>query len=840
MKPISEFSGLSQKEAERLLKLNGLNELNVQEKKSVLTMLFKVLSEPMLLLLLAAGLIYLFMGEIQDSVMLLVAIIGVIGLTLYQEIKTEKTLETLRSLSSPRALVIRGGLQKVIAGREVVVGDIIYIHEGDRVPADAAILSSENLATDESLLTGESISVHKIDWDGKTKITRPGGDDLPFVYSGSLVTSGRGIIQVNYTGLNTEIGKIGKSLEAIKDEDTLLHQETALIVRRVAVVAILLCVLVLLFFIFVRHNFIVGLLSGLTLAMSILPEEFPVVLTVFLALGAWRISKRQVLTRRVAAIETLGMATVLCTDKTGTLTYNRMELVSLYGTNHNCQLEDVISDNLDEEFSNLLKYGVLASQKDQFDPMEKELHFKGAKYLQTDFKDWHLVKEYPLSKDLIALSHVWQIDGNKDCLVAAKGAPEAILELCRLEKKSQAKIFKKVKELSDSGLRVLGVAGANFTGDNYPDSQREFNFHFMGLLGFIDDIRPTVYGAITEAQSAGIRIIMITGDYVGTAQSIARKIGLAQSEKFLTGADLEKLSISELQEKIKEVNIFARVFPEQKLLIVNALKANGEVVAMTGDGVNDAPALKAAHIGVAMGERGTDVAREASSLILLNDDFSSIVSAVRLGRRIYNNLKQSMGYLLAVHVPIAGMSVLPILFGLPIILLPAHIAFLELIIDPACSLVFEAKKEDDNIMKRPPRRVKEPMFNRKTVGLNLAQGFSALIGVLLVLLLAIKTDRQENEIRSFIFSALVLANIILIISNLSWEKSLYQIIIEGNRLLLLVSAGTLIALGAVIYIPFLAGIFHLAPLHFLDLTYILGITGLSLMWFEVFKLFKKH
>ena len=841
MQDIKDFSGLTEDEAKRLLLKDGFNELGSQKKKNGFLMLLKIISEPMLLLLLIAGTIYLFMGEIQDSIMLLVAIVGIIGLTLYQEIKTEKTLEALRDLSSPRALVVRDGKQKMIAGREVVVGDIIYIYEGDRVPADAAVLSCENLSTDESLLTGESISVRKTDWDGETNITRPGGDDLPFVYSGSMITGGRGIVKVIHTGMNTEIGKIGKSLESIKDEDTLLEKETSKIVRKVATVALSLCALVLLFFILVDHDFISGLLAGLTLAMAILPEEFPVVLAVFLALGAWRISKNNVLTRRVAAIETLGAATVLCADKTGTLTFNKMNLGSLYAGGKVCELDDSIKKDLSEDFKTLLEYGVLASQKDMFDPIEKELHEKGHLYFGDAFNHGHLerIKEYPLSKELLAVTHVWRFKADGKLLVASKGAPEVIANLCDLEDGPREAILKKVREMSDNGLRVLGVAKADFSGDTLPAKQHDFKFEFVGLLGFVDQIRPTVIDSIKEAYSAGIRVIMITGDYPGTAEFIAKKIGLRNPENYLTGDDLEKLSAKELQEKIKTTNIFARVFPEQKLAIVEAFKANNEIVAMTGDGVNDAPALKSAHIGVAMGERGTDVAREASALILLNDDFSSIVAAVRLGRRIYNNLKRSMGYLLAVHVPIAGMSVLPIFFGMPIILLPAHIVFMELIIDPACSLVFESKKEEDDIMKLPPRDIKEPMFNRKTVFLNLAQGFGALLGILLLFFFALKTGRSEAEVRSFVFVSLVLSNLIMIMINMSWSKNIFKIFASAGRALIIIFFGVLLCLAAVLYIPFIASLFHLAPLYPLDLLLIFLVIGASLLWFEIFKLVQK-
>lgn len=842
MQKISDFPGLTRAEANRLLIQNGFNELSVQQKKNGFTILVKVLKEPMLILLLSAGIIYLFMGEPTDSLMLLVAIIAVIGLTLYQEIKTENTLAALRDLSSPRALVIRDGQQESIASREVVVGDIIYIHEGDRVPADAVILSGENLSVDESLLSGESISVRKVDWDKKSVITRPGGDDLPFVYSGTMVTSGRGVIQVRAIGLDTEIGRIGQSLASIEEEDTFLHQETAKIVRLVATIAISLCVIVFLFFALVKHDMIAGLLSGLTLAMAILPEEFPVVLTVFLTLGAWRISKHNVLTRRVAAIETLGAATVLCTDKTGTLTLNKFELSSLYTNCHHYPLDEAATNNLSDDAKKLLEIGVLASQKDLFDPLEKELQIKADSYLANNLNHNHLelVEEYPLTKDLLALSYVWRSNLDNSLIVASKGAPEAIISLCHLSEAETKEILSQVLDMSNSGLRVLGVAQADFTGTTLPTKQQEFAFKFVGLLGFIDQIRPNVAASIKLAQTAGIRVIMITGDYPGTAQSIAKKIGLKDYDNYLTGSDLEKMSVAELAVKIKTVNIFARVFPEQKLLIVEALKANSEVVAMTGDGVNDAPALKSAHIGISMGKRGTDVAHEASSLILLDDDFSSIVMAVSLGRRIYSNLKRSMGYLLAVHVPIAGMAVLPIFFGWPIILFPAHIAFMELIIDPACSLVFEAQKEDGENMHLPPRNINRPMFTYKTVIFNLAQGFSALIGISLIFMWALKSGRGEAEIRSLVFVSLVIANLMLIVMNLSWRSSVYKILSQVNYTLLVVTIGALLCLGAVLYLPGLTNLFHMAPLNGLDLLVVVIVIALSLSWFEISKLLRKR
>lgn len=842
METKNNFSGLSEKEAKQILDLEGLNEIPSQKKKNCLSMLFKIITEPIFLLLLSAGVIYLFLGEMVDALMLLFAVFLVVGITYYQERKTEKTLEALKNLSAPKALVIRDGEQKIINSKELVRGDIIIIREGDYVPADASILSGENLSADESLLTGEAISVRKISWDGNLKNQKPGGDDLPFLYSGTLVTSGHGIAQVTSTGTHTEIGKIGKSLDHIKKEDTLLNKEVKKIVRFVAVVSISLCLLVVLFYFFVKGDLISGFLAGITLGMAILPEEFPVILLIFLTLGAWRISKRKVLTRNSAAIETLGAATVLCTDKTGTITLNKTELNTLFCEDSFYEVSDFASTKLSEKFERLLEYGILASQKDAYDPIDKELRKMGSLYLsglEEKHFNYQIIKEYPLSKKLLALSYVWQNEEKDQKIVAAKGAPEAILDLCRVDQKTKKEILEKVEELSKKGLRVLGVAETNFVGDQLPSEQNEFAFKFVGLLGFIDPIRHGIKEAIRQAYQAKIRVIMITGDYPETAKFIAKKIGINNPEKYLTGEDLDRLNHEELREKIKEVNVFARVVPEQKLFIVNALKANGEIVAMTGDGVNDAPALKSSHIGVAMGERGTDVAREASSLILLNDDFSSIVSAVALGRRIYSNLKKAMGYILAVHVPIAGMSVLPLFFGLPVVLFPAHVAFLELIIDPACSTVFEAEKSDKNIMKKPPRNIKQKIFNTRMVTINLLQGLVILLGIFFLFYQIVASGRSENEARSFAFASLVISNLFLIATNLSWRKNIFQILRSANRIFYYVLFGAIIYLAGVLYLPFFNGLFKLAPLGLLDIALIILISALSISWFEIYKLFKK-
>jgi Ca2+-transporting ATPase len=835
---ITQPVGLTLDEVKSNLVSGGYNELPSQKKQNGFMMLFKILSEPMLMLLLGSGVIYLFLGEVQDALLLMSFIFVVIGITFYQERKTEKTLELLKKLSSPKATVIRGGEIVQIPSKEVVMEDVLVLREGDRVPADAVVLSCVNLTIDESLLTGESVPVRKSHWDGKLTEQTPGGDDLPFVYSGTVIVSGRGYAKVTNVGIRTEIGKIGKSLEMIKDEDTLLHKETAKIVRSVAIIALILCVIVVLVYVFLKGNLIQGILAGLTLGMAMLPEEFPVVLLIFLTLGSWRISKKKVLTRRSAVIETLGAATVLCTDKTGTLTLNKMSLSQFFFANEYYNIGDSDTSTIPNKFRELIEYAVLACQPDTFDPMEKEIKRIKASRLDAGLElvaHKLPVKEYPLTKSLLAMSHVWKASQDEDFIVATKGAPETILNLCHLDNDQKVKLLAVVDNMSKNGLRVLGVAKANHDQNEFPEDVNDYTFEFIGFLGFVDPIRTTVYDAVNEAYSAGIRTIMITGDYIGTAQYVAKSVGIKNPELYLTGEQLVKLTDKELRDKVKTVNVFARVVPEQKLIIINALKANNEIVAMTGDGVNDASALKSAHIGIAMGQRGTDVAREASSLVLLNDDFSSIVSAVRLGRRIFNNLKKSMGYILAVHVPIAGMSILPLLFDLPVMLLPAHIAFLELIIDPACSTIFEAEKEDKNIMNLPPRNISQPMFSRATIFRSLIQGTSVLVAVFLIFFVALKSGQSDIEARSMSFTFLVLANILSIVINLSSVKNIFQTLISGNKTLFLISGGAIFAICLITYTPFLADIFRLTPLHLNDLLIVLPSLIICFAWLELIK-----
>jgi len=838
---VTKLKGLSEEEVAQRLEEEGYNEIPSKKKKTGFYIAFEVIREPMFLLLVACGTLYFILGDIQEGIMLLFFVFVIIGITFYQERKTERALEALRDLSSPRASVIRNGEQKRIAGREVVRGDILILSEGDRVPADAILLNCSNFFADESLLTGESVPVRKSECKEIAQMIPPGGDGLPFVYSGTLVVRGQGVAQVEATGIKTEMGKIGKALQSLDQEGTHLQKETKNIIKYFSIAGFLLCLIIIIFYGLSRGNWIQGFLAGLTLAMAILPEEFPVVLTVFLALGAWRISQNRVLTRRVPAVETLGSATVLCVDKTGTLTQNRMTVKKIVSDRSTYEVNYDSKQSIPEEFHEIVEFSILASQKEPFDPMEKAFKELGNHYLfdtEHIHNDWKLMREYPLSEELLAMSHVWKSPDGKDYIISAKGAPEAIIDLCHLEETRKNQILSDVDKLAKEGLRVLGVARSDFKEINLPTKQHDFKFDFLGLIGLMDPIRPSVPNAVKECYDAGIKIIMITGDYPSTAQNIGRQIGLKNPEKIVTGSELDKMTDDELQKIIKDISIFARVVPEQKLRIVNALKFNGDIVAMTGDGVNDAPALKSSNIGIAMGGRGTDVARESADLVLLDDDFSSIVKSVRMGRRIFDNLKKAMAYILAIHVPIAGMSLIPVLLKMPLVLLPVHIVFLELIIDPACSVVFEAEPEEANVMNRPPRSPKENIFGRSTALLSFLQGFSVLFIVLVTYIIVLSRGQGEMEARAFTFTTLIVANLALIFTNRSWTRTILTTLKSPNSALWYVTFGALLFLGMVLYIPFLRDLFLLSILHINDILICLVLGIASVLWFEVLKIIK--
>ncbi len=839
-----ELKGLQENEIPAKQKLHGFNELPSSKPKSILRIIWDVIKEPMFILLVACGTLYMILGDIGEGIMLLSSVLIIIAITFYQEKKTERALEALRDLSSPRALVIRDGATKRVAGHEVVPDDLVVLQEGDRVPADAIVIQSLNLKIDESLLTGESVAVRKTNWDGKQPFTVPMGDDLPFVYSGTLIVQGHGAARVTETGSKTQLGKIGKTLQQLKEEPTLLQKETRSIIKTFSIIGFAVCIVLIIVYGITRHDWINGILAGLSLAMALLPEEFAVVLTIFMAMGAWRISKQNVLTRKSNSIETLGAVTVLCADKTGTLTENRMTLRKIFANGKTAEVSETMQNELEENFHALVEYGILAGQVNAFDPMEKaiaklgEIKLKGTEHLHND---WQLVKEYPLTSGLFAMSRVFQVPNDKSYVIATKGAPEAIAQLCKLSEAEWKGVQQQVNQFASEGLRLLGVARAVVTSGSLPEKQSDFKFEFIGLLGLEDPLRETVAGDLKSCYEAGIRVIMITGDYPATAQNIARKMGLKNSDEVLTGSELTILNEMQLREKIKTVNVYARIIPEQKLLLVETLKENGEIVAMTGDGVNDAPALKSAHIGIAMGQRGTDVAREAASLVLIDDNFSSVIAAIRMGRRIYDNMKKAMGYIFSVHVPIASLTVIPVFFPyLPMIILPMHIAFLQLIIGPACSLIFEGEEEEKDSMQHPPRDSKKKVFGIKRILLSTFQGLFVMAICLGVTFIALKLKRPEGEVRALTFTTLIVANLGLILINRSWSRTVIETLREKNPAVKWVIGGATAFLALVLFVPPLRNLFHFDLLHWDDLLICLGAGIVSILWFEGFKLISRR
>ena len=771
---VDSIKGLSDNDVSLKLKTEGYNELPSSKKRSVFSTAFEVIKEPIFLLLVASGSLYFILGDVTEGIVLLSFVFVIIGITVYQETKTENALEALKNLSSPRALVIRSGTQKRIPGREVTVGDILILSEGDRVPADSTILTSNNLLVDESLLTGESVPVRKIAWNGEQLSARPGGDDQPFVYSGTLVIAGQAIAEVKAIGPKTEMGKIGTVLQTVQRDDTRLKREISIMVRSSAFVGLTLCAMVIIVYGLTRLNWIEGILAGITLAMAILPEEFPVVLTIFLALGAWRMSRKNVLTRQMNAIETLGGVTVLCVDKTGTLTQNKMSVRRVYADGQTCELNSSSSQMPPDFCHELIEFSILACKSDPFDPMEKALKlFAQGDFAKTEHvhDDWEIVQEYPLSQRLLAMSNAWVSPDGEDYIIASKGAPEAIMDLCHLDQSRIAELSKQVQLMAGNGFRVLGVAKASFKKVDLPKEQHDFVFSFLGLVGFEDPLRPNVAGAVEDCYAAGIRVVMITGDYPLTAQNIGRQIGLKSVEKCMTGPELDGMSDDQLKGRIKGVNIFARVVP------------------------------------------GTDVARESASLVLLDDDFASIVGGVKMGRRIFDNLKKAIAYIFAIHVPIAGISVIPVLLGWPLILLPVHIVFLELVIDPACSVVFESEPEEKHVMKRKPREMNKRLFDKNAAVLSLLQGFVVLAIIVVVFVSAL---------------------------NRSWTHTLIETFRTRNNSFWWILGGALLALGLVLYVPQLRSLFQFSALQPVDLIICLVAAVASMAWFEVYKGVKKY
>ncbi|GBQ35877.1 cation-translocating P-type ATPase [Gluconacetobacter azotocaptans] len=838
MDAFSEGRGLAGSEAALRLKQDGPNELPHAGHRTAWRIVREVLKEPMFLMLLAAGGIYLLLGERGEALLIVGLASASVLITVIQEARSERVLEALRDLTSPRALVIRDGRRQRIAGRDVVRGDVVVLAEGDRIPADAVLLSGQVFETDESLLTGESVPVRKrASNDGAIEPVAPGGEESPFVFAGTLVVRGQSIAEVIATGARSEIGKIGKTLEGIEREAPRLARQTNRLAKGLAIIGLGVSALFTVLDGALRGAWLEALLGGVALSMSLLPEELPLVLTVFLVMGAWRITKAGVLTRRASAIESLGSATVLCTDKTGTLTENRMTIVELRVGEAVVDLRGDAGPPGDAPTGRMIRIGRLACPPDPFDPMEKAFHVLAGQHLAADaaMDGGDLVRDYPFGSDVLAMSNVWrQADGS--LLVATKGAPEAVADLCRLDPVRRAALRQATDDMAARGMRVLGIAQAVRPAEPLPASQRELALEFLGLVGLSDPLRATVPRAVGECRSAGIRVVMITGDYPATARAIADEAGI-ETGAILSGDDLARMTDDALVAQVGRVNVFARIRPDQKLRIVRALRRRGDVVAMTGDGVNDAPALKAADIGIAMGGRGSDVAREASAIVLLRDDFGSIVQTIRLGRRIYDNIHKAMGFVMAIHVPIAGLAILPLLSGLPLILMPVHIAFLEIIIDPICSIAFEAEPEERDLMTRRPRDPGAALFSPALIAWSLVQGAAVLLAAAAILFLCVGRGMPEGEARALVLVTLVLGDITLILINRSFSTSLVRAFLRPNRTLLLILGVDIGLLALILLLPPLRGLFRLGTVAPQDLAYCVLANAVVLATMEFFKRF---
>jgi P-type Ca2+ transporter type 2C len=804
----SPQNGLTSVEARTRLAAEGPNALPVAGRRDTLRIALGVVREPMFLLLIAGAGLYLLLGDVREALVLAASIVVVTVITVVQERKAERALEALRDLSSPRALVVRDGREQRIAGADVVRGDLMVLSEGDRVPADGRLDAANDLMVDESLLTGESVPVVKHAGED------PDERDAR-VYSGTLVVKGHGRADVVATGARAEFGRIGASLAGVASEKTALERETGRIVRFIAVFAVGLSILLAGFYVATRGEPLSGILAGITLAMAILPEEFPVVLAVFLALGAWRIARRGVLTRRMPAIEMLGAATVLCVDKTGTLTENRMTVVEAYDGGRWLALGATPRP----ELARLLDAAAFACELHPFDPMDRAVLAAAERESPATAArraEWTLERDYPFGADFLAMCHAWRSPSGEGRVVV-KGAPETVLPLCDMDGDARAAALTQAASAAARGVRLLAVAETSWHEAQWPDAPSSYRFHWLGFVALADPLRAAVPEAVVLCRRAGIRVVMITGDHAATALAIARQAGITVEGGVLTGAEIARLDDVALAAAARRVCVFARILPEQKLRLVAAYKADGEVVAMTGDGVNDAPALKAAHIGVAMGRRGTDVAREAAALVLLEDDFGSIVDTVRLGRRIYTNIRNAMVYLLSVHVPIAGMSFLPLVFGWPMLIFPVHVVFLEFVIDPACSIVFEAEESEADAMERPPRDPGEPLFSARMLVSSLALGAAVLAATCVAYGWVAASGRGDGEVRGFGFATIVFGNLALILASRARAGTILATLARPNRALWWVIGGTLAALAVSLYVPAVADLFRFGALGALDL-----------------------
>jgi P-type Ca2+ transporter type 2C len=824
--PDEPLQGLSAAEAAQHLRADGPNELPRPGRRSLAGIARDVLTEPMFALLLLASVLYLLLGNINEALVLSVFATFSVAIALVQQGRSERVLAALRDLTSPRALVVRDGVQQRVPGRELVVGDTLLLVEGDRIAADAVLLRAHDMLVDESLLTGESLPVAKCaaGQEATDAAASAEGAAAERVLSGTLLVRGNGVGQVIATGARSQIGRIGAVLGAGGIERPRLQSDTRRLVLVAAIAGFIVSATATLLYGLLRGHWLQAVLAGIALGMAMLPEEFPLIVSVFTVMGAWRLSRSQVLTRRPAAIEALGTATVLCTDKTGTLTHNRMSVAALCAARERWEVPARAEDvGASTELRTLLEAAALASRAEGGDPMERAIANLSRDAALVAPAAAVSLREYPLRDELRVVGRAWRLPDGRALLVA-KGAPESIDSLCGDAHELAASLRSATEDLAARGLRMLGVARAILApGEGAPELLSSAAWTPLGLVAFADPLRESVPRAVRECQSAGVRVVMITGDYAPTARAIAAAAGIDGSG-LLTGAELDRLNDTELAERVRSVSVFARIDPLQKLRIIESYKANGEVVAMTGDGVNDAPSLQAAHIGIAMGGRGTDVAREAAAIVLLDDDFASIVRALRLGRRIYDNLRKAMAYVLAMHIPVAGLALLPLLLGWPLLLTPMLIALLELVMDPTCSIVLEAEPDERDVMNRPPRRAGGAILPLALIGWSLLQGLLAFGAVAAVVVWGTMSGHDANVVRTQAWLTLIGIDVALVLTNRRYSASPVGVLGRASRSLWWGLGLTALLLALTILVPQVRGFLAFAPPDGSDLAVSLAAT----------------
>lgn len=823
-----QIQGLSAAEVMQSRTQNGSNSLDHQKKNNFLSSVIEMVKEPMFLLLLTATSIYFITGEYGNGIFMAVAIALVSTISLYQESKSRNAIEALEKLTQPKSKVIRNGAVLEIPSEEIVLGDCIQTEEGTFIPADGIIIQSNDFSVNESILTGESFTVFKNEKSEDNK-----------VYQGTIAASGLAICQVTAIGSLTQLGKIGKSLDTIVEEKTPLQKQMENFVTKMSLVGLVIFAIVWAINYWNSRLILDSLLKALTLAMSIIPEEIPVAFTTFMALGAWRLMKMGIIVKQIRTVETLGGATVICTDKTGTITENKMSLAQWYTLSSN-----VISDSKEkssEEEQELLSLSMWASEPIPFDAMEIALHDAYGKLaLEDERSNFKLVHEYPLSGKPPMMTHVFE-NQNGVRIIAAKGAPEALMACSDLSEEESQNILSAIETMTNEGFRVLGVGVAKFYGTDYPKKQQEFTFQFKGLVAFYDPPKENIKTVFETFYNAGIEVKIITGDNAATTSTIAKQIGFKNPEKVLNGDDLMDMDEATLKSKVMETTIFTRMFPEAKLKIIKALKGNNQIVAMTGDGVNDGPALKSAHIGIAMGKKGTEIAKQAANLILIDDDFAKMTDAIAMGRKIYINLKKAIQYIISIHIPIILIVFIPLALGwiYPNIFSPVHIIFLEIIMGPTCSIIYENEPMEDNLMLQKPRPLTTTFFNLKEITISIIQGLAITLGLLFVYQYCIRENCTENATRTIVFLTLIASNIFLTLANRSFYYSIFTTIKYKNNLVLLIIGVTVFITTLLLFIPQFSQffMFDIVSIHHIGLSILVG--GISVFWIEIYKGLKR-